>query len=144
MVKVPLLLWTTYLLKPETRKYEKTVMDRAQQHHRERLSEAIRTELTTIIESELADPRIEAVSVTEVHLSPDGKTISAFVSVNGDDRTAQRSVQGLMAAKGYVRHELADRLGLQRAPEVVFELDRSEQYGARIDELLRRIKKRAR
>jgi ribosome-binding factor A len=117
-------------------------MDRAQQHHRQRLSEAIREELTTIIEGELADPRIGAVSVTEVHMSPDGKTVTAFVCAAGDEQGASRSVEGLMAAKGYVRHELADRLGLQRAPEVVFQLDRSEQYGARIDELLKRIKKR--
>jgi ribosome-binding factor A len=119
-------------------------MDRAQQHHRQRLSEAIREELTTIIEGELADPRIGLASVTEVHLSPDGKNINAFVAVEGDEQTRRRSIEGLMSAKGYIRHELADRLGLQRAPEVVFELDRSEQYGARIDELLRRIKKRSR
>ena len=119
-------------------------MDRAQQHHRERMSQAIRDELTTIIEGELGDPRIGPVSVTEVHLNPGGKTISAFVSVAGDDKVAEQSVEGLMAAKGYIRHELAERLGLQRAPEVVFELDRSEKYGARIDELLRRIHKRNR
>ena len=118
-------------------------MDRAQQHHRQRLSEAIREELITIIEGELGDPRIGPVSVTEVHMSPDGKTVSAFVSVEGDEETGERSVEGLMAAKGYIRHELAERLGLQRAPEVVFELDRSGQYGARIDELLKRINKRA-
>ncbi|MBV8205291.1 MAG: 30S ribosome-binding factor RbfA [Acidobacteria bacterium] len=119
-------------------------MDRAQQHHHERLSEAIRAELTTIIEGELGDPRIGALAVTEVHLSPDGKTISAFVSVSGDDRAAENSLAGLMAAKGYVRREMAARLGLRRAPELVFQLDRSEQYGARIDELLRRIQRRAR
>src|SRR5947199_9741781 len=119
-------------------------MDRAQQHHRARLGEAIRAELITIIEGELADPRIGAVSVSEVHMTPDGKTIIAFISAAEDDESGRRSVQGLMSAKGYIRHALADRLGLQRAPEVVFELDGSGQYGARIDELLRRMKKRPR
>jgi ribosome-binding factor A len=119
-------------------------MDRAQQHHRERLSQAIRAELTTIIEGELGDPRIGPVSVTEVHMTPDGRTVIAFISAPEDDDSGRRSVQGLMSAKGYIRHELADRLGLQRAPEVVFELDRSGRYGARIDELLRRVKKRPR
>ncbi|HZU23560.1 MAG TPA: 30S ribosome-binding factor RbfA [Terriglobales bacterium] len=119
-------------------------MDRAQQHHRERLGEAIRAELTTIIEGELGDPRIGIVSVTEVHLNPDGKTVNAFVSVTGDEAQAERSFTGLMAAKGYIRRELAERLGLQRAPEVVFQVDRSQKYGARIDELLRRINKRPR
>lgn len=119
------------------------MVDRNQQHHRERITQAIREELTTIIEGELGDPRIGLVSVTEVHMSADGKTVRAFVVADGDEEAARRSLQGLTAAKGYVRHELAERLGLQKAPEVVFELDRSQQYGSRIDELLKRVKKRS-
>ena len=68
-------------------------MDRAQQHHRARLGEAIRAELITIIEGELADPRIGAVSVSEVHMTPDGKTIIAFISAAEDDESGRRSVQ---------------------------------------------------
>jgi ribosome-binding factor A len=117
-------------------------MDRAQQHHRERLSEAIREELTTLVEGELGDPRIGVVTVTEVHVAGDGKTVTALIAAGGDEEAQRLSLKGLQAAKGYIRRELADRLGLQRAPEVVFQLDRSEQYGARIEELLKRIKKR--
>ena len=117
-------------------------MDRALQHHRERLGEAIRAELTTIIEGELGDPRIGPVAVSEVHLSPDGKSVSVFVAVPEDQQAAEDSIVGLMAARGYIRRELAERLGLRRAPEVVFQLDRSQQYTARIEELLRRIKRK--
>ena len=47
------------------------------------------------------------------------------------------------AAAGFIRHELSERLQMRRAPEFIFVLDHSEEYGQRIDELLRRTKKLA-
>jgi ribosome-binding factor A len=45
----------------------------------------------------------------------------------------------LKAAAGFVRHELVERLRLRRAPEIIFLLDQSEEYGGHIDELLRQV-----
>jgi ribosome-binding factor A len=50
----------------------------------------------------------------------------------------------LTAAVGFIRHEVADRLHLRRAPELYFHLDRSQKSEARIDELLGRSRKRSR
>ena len=47
---------------------------RGQQYHRERMAEALREELETIIEGELADPRIGLVNVSEVQLAPDSRS----------------------------------------------------------------------
>lgn len=115
---------------------------RAAQHHRGRLGEALREEIETLVEGELADPRIGLVSVTGVHLAEDGRSAQVLVDVDGDDEQAERSLQGLDAAKAYIRHELADRLRLRRAPELLFRLDRSEREKARVEELLARVKKR--
>ncbi len=119
-------------------------MDTNAKHHRERMGEAIREEIGTIIEGELSDPRIGLASVSEVQLAPDGKSARVFVAVEGDDEEAARSLEGLHAATGYIRRELAERLHLRQAPEIHFTLDRSDAYGARIDELLDRVKKRSR
>ena len=116
---------------------------RAVKHHRGRLGEALREEIETLVEGELADPRIGLVSVTGVHLAEDGRSAQVLVDVEGDDDEAERSMQGLDAAKAYIRHELADRLRLRRAPELFFRLDRSERERARVEELLTRAKKRS-
>jgi len=116
--------------------------NRGQQHHRGRLEEALREEIVALVEGELGDPRIGLVSVSEVHLGPDGKTARVMVAVTGDDEEAEQSLEGLNAARGYIRHELTRRLGVRQAPEIFFELDRSEHYGGRIEELLHRIEKR--
>ena len=116
---------------------------RAVKHHRGRLGEALREEIETLVEGELADPRIGLVSVTGVHLADDGRSAQVLVDVEGNDEEAERSMQGLDAAKAYIRHELADRLRLRRAPELFFRLDRSQREEARIEELLQRVKRRS-
>ena len=117
---------------------------RGLQHHRGRLGEAMREEIETIVEGELGDPRIGLVNVSEVHLADDSRSARVMVVVQGSDEDAERTMQGLHAAVGFIRHELAERLRLRRAPELIFEWDRSQQFQSRIDELLTRNKKRSR
>lgn len=115
---------------------------RPPKHQRERRTEAFREEIDLILEGELGDPRIGLAAVTEVVLAPGGKMARVFVRVDGDETEAEETLAGLNAAKGFVRHQLAERMGLRQAPELVFVIDRSEQYASRIDELLGRTKKR--
>ena len=117
---------------------------RGQKYHRERLSEALREEIETMVEGELGDPRIGLVSVSSVVLAEDSRSARVFVTVDGDEAEAGRSLEGLVAAGGYIRREVAERLHLRRPPELVFQLDRSQQFGARIEQLLNRNKKRSR
>jgi ribosome-binding factor A len=110
--------------------------------HRGRVGEALREEIETLVEGELADPRIGLVSVTAVHIADDGRSAQVWVNVEGDDADADQSLEGLAAAKDYIRHELVERLRLRRAPELIFRLDRAELEKARVEELLARTKKR--
>lgn len=113
---------------------------RGQKYHRERLEEAIREEIETLVEGELGDPRIGLVSVSGVELAADGRSARIAVTAEGSDQEAENSLQGLTAATGFIRHELVERLGLRRAPELFFHLDRSPQYESRVEELLKRAK----
>jgi ribosome-binding factor A len=118
------------------------VEKRGAKYHRGRLGEALREEIETIVEGELADPRIGLVNVSSVELAEDSRSARVMVVVEGDDSDAERSMEGLSAAVGYIRREVTDRLHLRRAPELVFVLDRSEKYQTRVDELLKRTRKR--
>lgn len=115
---------------------------RGREHHMARIVEALKEEVGAIIEGELGDPRIALCTVSEVLLHPDGKSARIFLQVQGDEREQQDTLKAINAAKGYIRRELLERLGVRHVPELAFLLDRSEQYGARIDELLGRIRKR--
>ncbi|HEX9112032.1 MAG TPA: 30S ribosome-binding factor RbfA [Terriglobales bacterium] len=115
---------------------------RGQKYHRDRLSEALREEIETILEGELGDPRIGLASVSEVQMAEDARSARVLIAVAGDDDEAERTLKGLDAAKNFVRHELADRLRLRRPPELFFLIDRSHQLESRVEELLGRAKKR--
>jgi ribosome-binding factor A len=115
---------------------------RGQKYHRERLGEALREEIETIVEGELGDPRIGLVSVSGVDLAVDSRSARVQVVIEGDEAEAERSLAGLNAAVGFIRHEVAERLHLRRAPELFFYWDRSQKYEARIDELLNRANKK--
>ena len=116
---------------------------RGLKYHRGRVGEALREEIETLVEGELADPRIGLVSVTAVHVADDGRSAEVWVNVEGDDTDADQSLEGLEAAREYIRHELIERLHLRRAPELFFRLDRAEQDKARVEQLLARAKKRS-
>lgn len=110
----------------------------------QRVAEEILHELGIMVAGELKDPRIEGlVTVTEVRVTPDLKHARVFVSVIGTETEQKRTIRGLAAAVGYIRHQLTERIQLRRAPEIHFTLDHSEEYAQRIEELLRQAKKSA-
>jgi ribosome-binding factor A len=110
-------------------------------HRTERIAEEVRNEVSLMLAGELKDPRLAApVMVTEVRLGAGMRTIRIFVSLAGDEAERATTLAGLQAAKGFVRHELVERLHLRRAPDVIFMLDDSEEYGNRIENLLRKAK----
>jgi len=119
------------------------VEKRGLKYHRGRVGEALREEIETLVEGELADPRIGLVSVTAVHIADDGRSAEVWVNVEGDDTEADRSLEGLEAARDYIRHELVERLRIRRAPELIFRLERAEQHRARVEQLLDRARKRS-
>ena len=114
---------------------------RGAKYHRGRLGEALREEIETIVEGELADPRIGLVNVSSVLMADDSRSARIFVVVEGDDDEAAQTLEGLTAAVGFIRPEVAERLHLRRPPELYFQLDRSQKYQTRINELLKRTKR---
>jgi ribosome-binding factor A len=114
---------------------------RGRKYHRERLAEALREEIETIVEGELADPRIGLARVSSVTLALDSRSARILLTVEGDEEDARTTLEGLQAAGGFIRREVALRLQLRRPPELIFQVDRWHQAGARVDELLKRTKK---
>ena len=99
-----------------------------------------------MIEGELVDPRINFCYVTEVALNPGGRSARVYVAVDSAvEDIAQAEVDtiaGLEAAKGYIRFELKERMGVRHVPELTFLPDRSGRFQARIVELMDRARKR--
>jgi len=106
-------------------------------HRHERVAEEIRHELEAMLAGELKDPRLSGpIRVAEVTVSPDLKHARIFLAAYGSDEERRGAREGLNAAMGFIRHELAQRLDLRRAPELHFVVDASGLETARMEEWL--------
>src|SRR3954468_21035663 len=95
---------------------------------RERLGHNIRDALTGMIASDVKDPRVHAptmLTVSRVEMNVDLSVARCYVSIVGDDATADAALEGLNKAASYLRGPLGRRLSLQHAPELRFLADPS-------------------
>lgn len=104
-----------------------------------RIDEEYRKELSNIIDRNLKDPNITGmISVTKVKVTNDLKYAKIAVSIL-NSKNVKATLAGLKKSSGYIRSELARRINLRNTPELIFELDDSLEYGARIDSILKEI-----
>lgn len=115
---------------------------RARKYHQDRVAETLREEITTMIQGELSDPRISFAYVSEVVLNPGGKSARVYIVVDGGREQEEGTFEALTAARGFIRRELLERMGVRHVPELSFHVDRSANLKSRIDELLGRVQKR--
>ncbi len=107
----------------------------------ERVADVLRDEISQIVGYELEDPRLTAVTVTDVRLSSDKKAARVYVMIRGDEKEHQEALSALKHAAPYVRKQLGLSLNLPRTPEIHFVRDRVEEEGERVDQLLEQIER---
>jgi len=107
-----------------------------------RVAEQIKKDLSQIINKEIKDPRVSAMtSITDVQLSKDLRYASIYVSIFGTDSEKEETLQTLIRASGFIRSEIGRRIRLRYIPEINFYLDNSIEYGAHIEKVLKSLKK---
>ena len=98
-----------------------------------RIDEEYRKEISQIIGYELKNPNVTGlISVTKVKVTPDLKYAKVYISIL-NSKNIKETMDGLKKSSGFIRSELAKRINLRNTPELVFEIDDSMEYGAKID-----------
>jgi ribosome-binding factor A len=105
----------------------------------DRVGDLIREVISEMILRDLSDPRLEAVTVTEVEVTVDLKLARVFFSARGEKAREEASQKGLESAAGVIKKKLGRELRLRYMPELVFQVDRSFEYGSKIDRLIQTI-----
>lgn len=103
---------------------------------RGRIADQIQRDLAELIRTEVKDPRVGLVTLTEVELSSDQRHARVYFTVLGDEAQAKLAEQGLRHAAGYVRARLAEAIKLRVIPELQFTYDESVARGARLSKLI--------
>ena len=106
-------------------------------HHRpERVADLVHAEISRILREEVADPRLRALSITGVHLTPDLKTARVRVVLLGGEGDPRPLMRGLTRANGYIRRLLARNLRLRYTPALDFSYDHQFEDAVRMTDLL--------
>jgi ribosome-binding factor A len=89
----------------------------------QRTAERIRTILTELFLREMRDPRLQAVTVTDVTIDRELQYADIYVSALGDEAREDEVMAGLVSASGFLRRELGAQLRLRNVPQLHFHWD---------------------
>ena len=100
------------------------------------INDEIQKELSALLRS-VKDPRVQDVmiSITRVETTPDLRYTKVYVSFLQEDKAAD-AMKGLKSAAGFLRRQLGNNLKLRYSPEIVWALDDSITYGAKMLKLI--------
>ena len=101
-----------------------------------RVNEAVREVLAAAIATDLKDPRIGFVTVTDVDTSPDLRAARVFVSVLGPAEERESALEGLRSSHGFLQSRIASEMRMKRTPTLTFLYDESVERGVRLSRLL--------
>jgi len=100
----------------------------------ERVAEQVRRDLAELIRTELKDPRVGMISLTDVELTPDYAHAKVFYSVLTGQPAATQ--EALDQAAGFLRAGLFKRLHIHTVPTLHFVFDRTPEHAADMNALI--------
>lgn len=103
---------------------------------RSRVADQIQRELSAIIASELKDPRVALVTITEVTVSQDLQHAKVYVTTLAPAERRAELLSGLSSAAGFMRSLLGRRIKTFVTPELRFEYDGSIERGVHLTHLI--------
>ena len=101
-----------------------------------RINEEIQKSLSDALRR-VKDPRVSGtmISITRVETTPDLRYAKIYVSFLEESKAAD-AMKGLKSAGGWLRREISNDLKLRYTPELVWALDDSITYGAKLLSLI--------
>ena len=107
----------------------------------ERLKELYKELVSTHLR-EVKDPGLVGfITITDVDLSNDRKTLKVFYSIMGSDAERERAASALERAAPYLRELVKKKVAVKTIPNLIFTYDNTPKQASRIDELLNKLEK---
>lgn len=99
----------------------------------ERAAHLIHNILSELLMTEVTDPALDSVTITEVKVDREIEYAEVYVHSMSDQK---ETMHGLDRASGFLRRELAARTRFRKTPTLHFHWDVAVEHGERIDQLL--------
>lgn len=101
-----------------------------------RHAERIRELVASVVRSQIKDPRLGMITITDARITADLRDATVFYTVLGDAAAQASTAAALESAKGMLRSTVGKALGLRHSPTLTFVLDDVQDQVKHIDDLL--------
>ena len=101
-----------------------------------KLAVRIREIVAATLETQVKDPRLGMVTITDAKVTPDLREATIYYTVYGDDVVRQESAMALESAKGVLRSTVGKQTGVRYTPSLAFVADVVPETAGRIEDLL--------
>ena len=101
-----------------------------------RHAERIRELVASAVRTQVKDPRLGMITITDARITGDLRDATVFYTVLGDTEAKAETAAALDSAKGLLRSTVGRALGLRHAPTLAFTLDDVQDHAKQIDELI--------
>ncbi|MBF9135124.1 30S ribosome-binding factor RbfA [Plantactinospora sp. S1510] len=101
-----------------------------------RHAERVRELVASVVRTQVKDPRLGMITITDARITPDLREATVFYTVLGDASEQAATAAALESAKGLLRSTVGKALGLRHSPSLAFVLDNVQDQVKQIDELL--------
>jgi ribosome-binding factor A len=101
-----------------------------------RHAERVRELVASLVRSQIKDPRLGMITITDARITQDLREATVFYTVLGDAAAQAGTAAALESAKGLLRSTVGKALGLRHSPTLAFVLDDVQDHAKHIDELL--------
>jgi ribosome-binding factor A len=108
----------------------------AEQHRVDRVAHRIRSELAGLLLRDVADPRLQSVTITDVRVTPDLRLARVYFRTLTPEAAPAAAQAALRRASQFLRTALGRVLGMRVTPELRFEYDTTPDTARRVDTLL--------
>jgi ribosome-binding factor A len=105
-----------------------------------KLAVRIRQIVSAAIESQIKDPRLGMVTVTDARVTSDLREATVFYTVFGDDTEVADSAKALASATGVLRSTVGRQTGVKFVPTLTFVADHVPDTARELDEAIERVK----
>ncbi|HRL10821.1 MAG TPA: 30S ribosome-binding factor RbfA [Aggregatilineales bacterium] len=103
---------------------------------RDRMADRIREILSELLLREVADPRLQGVTITEVKLDPELMYAAVYVNALGEEHREKEVLLGLKHASGFLRREVGQRIRVRNTPELHFHWDTTLERGEYLNQII--------
>ncbi|MDN6900334.1 30S ribosome-binding factor RbfA [Oenococcus sicerae] len=105
-----------------------------------RVEGTIQRDISEILVKQVSDPRLQDVTITGIDMTPDFSIAYTYWTIYSDlASSAEKAADGLQAAKGLIKRELAKKMTTYRIPDLIFKRDMAIQYGDHIEQLIAKL-----